>query len=45
MDKTSWLMYACAAVWIVLGLYLFCLSRRQRELEKRVQNLELTRQG
>lgn len=41
MDKTTWLMYGCMAVWVGLGLYIFILSRSQRELEKRLVQTEL----
>lgn len=37
MDKTTWLMYGCMAVWLGLGLYVFILGRRQASLEKRLR--------
>ncbi|MDR1242049.1 MAG: CcmD family protein [Deltaproteobacteria bacterium] len=40
MDKTLWLIYAFAAVWLAFGLYIFMLSRRQAKLEKRLRRLE-----
>ena len=37
---TSWLFFAFIAVWAGVGLYLFSLSRRQRDLERRLKDLE-----
>ena len=40
MDKLLWLTYASMAVWAVLGLYLFHLSRNQKNLEARLERME-----
>jgi CcmD family protein len=40
MNKTLWLSYAFAAVWLAFGLYICILSRRQARLEKRLRQLE-----
>jgi CcmD family protein len=40
MDKTLWLVYAFAAVWLIFGVYLFTLSKRQTDLEKRLRQIE-----
>ncbi len=42
MNDLDWVMYAGAAAWIGLGLYLFRLSLRQRELARRLARLEST---
>ncbi|MDR2124140.1 MAG: CcmD family protein [Desulfovibrio sp.] len=39
MDSYEWIMYAGAAVWCVLGLYLAVLARRQALLSERVSRL------
>lgn len=44
MDKLTWLTYGMAAIWAGIGLYLFFLSRRQKALEQRLLQLELTRE-
>lgn len=41
MDKTTWLMYACAAIWAGFGIYLFILGQRQKKLEQRLRMAEL----
>ena len=40
MSDVAWLFVAFLAVWIGLGLYLFSLNTRQRQLEKRLNDLE-----
>lgn len=40
MSDVAWLFIAFLAVWIGLGLYLFSLGTRQRELERRLNDLE-----
>ncbi|MFP5351362.1 MAG: CcmD family protein [Actinomycetota bacterium] len=40
MSDVAWLFIAFLAVWVGLGLYLLSLSRRQRDLERRVKELE-----
>lgn len=40
MSDVAWLFVAFLAVWVGLGLYLFSLSRRQRDLERRLSDLE-----
>ncbi len=40
MNDLDWVMYAGAAAWIGLGLYLFRLALRQRELGRRLARLE-----
>ena len=40
MSDVAWLFIAFLAVWIGLGLYLFSLSTRQRDLERRLTDLE-----
>lgn len=40
MSDVAWLFVAFLAVWIGLGLYLFSLSTRQRDLERRLKDLE-----
>ncbi len=39
----DWVLYACAAVWLGLGAYLFVLGRAQSGLLKRVERLEALR--
>lgn len=41
MSDLAWLFVAFAAVWIAIGLYLVSISARQRELERRLD--EVTR--
>ncbi|MDR2891810.1 MAG: CcmD family protein [Deltaproteobacteria bacterium] len=41
MDKTTWLMYACMVVWAGFGLYLFMIARRQKNLERRIEQLAI----
>lgn len=40
MSEVAWLFIAFSAVWIGLGLYLFSLGKRQRDLERRLKDLE-----
>ena len=41
MNSYEWILYAGAAVWIGLGLYLAFLASRQAKLSKRVRQLAL----
>ena len=40
MSDLAWLFVAFLAVWVGLGVYLFSLGARQRELEARLKELE-----
>jgi len=40
MSDLAWLFIAFSAVWVGLGLYLFSLGSRQRDLERRLRELE-----
>jgi CcmD family protein len=40
VSDLAWLFVAFSAVWLGLGLYLFSLSKRQRDLERRLEDLE-----
>jgi CcmD family protein len=39
MSDITWLAIAFGAVWIVIGTYLLSLQVRQRDLERRVEQL------
>lgn len=39
MDSYEWIMYAGAAVWTAIGLYLCLLGKRQAVLSKRIARL------
>jgi len=39
MSNLTWLFIAFAVVWAALGLYLYSLAARQRNLEKRLEQL------
>ena len=39
MSDVGWLAVAFGAVWIVIGLYLATIHSRQRDLERRIQQL------
>lgn len=39
MDSYEWILYAGAAVWIGLGLYLCLLARRQTALSRRINQM------
>ena len=39
MDSYEWILYAGAAVWIGLGLYLCLLARRQNALSRRISRM------
>ena len=41
MDKITGLMAAGALVWLGFGFYLFLLARRQRSLERRLEQLRM----
>lgn len=40
MEDLAWVMYAGIAAWVGLGLYLFCLAARQRDLGRKLARLE-----
>ncbi len=40
MEKIEWVLYACAAIWTGIGLYLFILGRRQAALSRRIRQME-----
>ena len=40
MSDVAWLFVAFLAVWIGLGAYLFSLGSRQKQLERRLKDLE-----
>ena len=40
MSELAWLFIAFLAVWIGLGLYLFSIGVRQKQLERRLKDLE-----
>ena len=39
MSDLAWLFVAFAAVWIAIGLYLISISVRQRDLERRLEEI------
>ena len=39
MDSYEWIMYAGAAVWVGLGLYLCLLARKQITLSRRISQM------
>ena len=39
MNDITWVMYAGAAAWCGLGLYLFLLARAQAALARRLEQL------
>ena len=39
MDSYEWILYAGAAVWSGLGLYLCLLARRQMALSRRISQM------
>ena len=39
MSDVAWLAVAFGAVWIVIGLYLVTNQTRQRDLERRIEQL------
>ena len=41
MDSYEWILYAGAAVWAGLGLYLCVLARKQANLSRRVRQMAL----
>ena len=45
MQEINWVLYACAAVWLGLGAYLFALGRGQAALAVRVSRLEAMKGG
>lgn len=40
MSDVAWLAIAFGAVWIVIGLYLVTIQTRQRDLERRIEQLQ-----
>ena len=45
MDAIYWVALANALVWLGLGLYISILHSRQRELARRMAQLEAMRDG
>ena len=41
MQSYEWLLYANVAVWLGIGGYLFFIARTQKNLERRLQQVEL----
>lgn len=41
MDSSTWLLMANAAVWLGIGGYLFLLASNQRQLDRRIRQMEL----
>ena len=39
MDSYEWILYAGAAVWVGLGLYLCLLARKQAALSRRISQM------
>jgi CcmD family protein len=39
MSDVAWLAVAFGAVWIAIGGYLLTIQRRQRDLERRIEQL------
>ncbi len=40
MTATDWLMFGCAAIFAALGSYVFILAKRQKNLERRIRQME-----
>ena len=40
MSDLTWLFIAFAAVWVAIGAYLFSIHVRQKDLERRVEQLD-----
>lgn len=40
-NSTSWLLMANIAVWLGLGGYLCMLARNQKQLDRRIRQMEL----
>lgn len=40
MSNTAWLFFAFMVVWTVLGAYLFSISARQRNVHRRLEDLD-----
>lgn len=43
MSDTAWLFVAFAAVWVAIGIYLVTIHSRQKELERRLREMERER--
>ena len=39
MSDIAWLFVAFAAVWVAIGAYLLSITARQRQLERRLDDL------
>ena len=40
MSDLTWLFIAFAAVWIAIGAYLLSIQVRQKDLERRIEQLD-----
>lgn len=40
MSDITWLFIAFAAVWVAIGAYLFSIQVRQKDLERRIDQLD-----
>lgn len=45
MSDLAWLFVAFAAVWVAIGLYLISISSRQRQLERRLDEVRRSSEG
>ncbi len=41
MESFTWLLMANAAVWLGVGAYVFYIARTQKQLDKRIRQMEL----
>lgn len=39
MSDVAWLAVAFGAVWLAIGLYLFSIQSRQKDLQRRIEQL------
>jgi CcmD family protein len=40
MSDLTWLFIAFAAVWVAIGAYLLSIQARQKDLERRIEQLD-----
>jgi CcmD family protein len=45
MSDIAWLFVAFAAVWVAIGAYLLSITARQRQLERRLNDLKGPSEG
>jgi len=41
MDSSSWLLMANIAIWLGIGSYLCLLAHTQKQLDRRIRQMEL----